>query len=179
MASRAQYVLRVAGRAKGDTPNAVLVKMEADLKKIFKEPASPGTASPSLDKKDEAGWPSGFVLEGYNVCQWKLTVDEPYKPVHKDDAARKQADGKKEATAWPEDRMINFRAEIHHDRDGSLFLNRQVMVPQVNWFYHNRLFKWHADLFQKLKRFNADYAKHLLEPVWFREWQWYCGNGGC
>jgi hypothetical protein len=57
------------------------------------------------------------------------------------------------------------------------------MLPQVRWFYNYRRYRWHRELIERLDRINAnlmgEFRQALVERIWFRDWQWYCGNGGC
>jgi hypothetical protein len=158
MASRAQYLLRIGGRLEGNANKQDVISLLGD---IFDAPKSP------MGKSGQTGsgnWPDGFVLQGYSVCQWteaKDTVDNP----------------------WDKETMISFRAEVHHTQLGTLYANRAGMLKEVNWFYHYRDYDWHKDLTKKLKDVNdklkKKYGNGLIERVWFRDWQWYCGNGGC
>lgn len=175
MGSRAQYVLRIAGRVKGNAAPAVKTSLDAEFDKIFgKEPVTPGTAS--FDDQPGPGWPNGVVLKNYLACQWRSSRDKAYAEATPDEKTKYQA---KCGAPWPDDYMYGFRAEIHHHLDGSLYLNREKMLPDVKWFYHNREYKWHCDLVRLLWKLNEDHKTIILERIWFREWQWYCGNGGC
>jgi hypothetical protein len=161
MASRGQYLLRIGGRLTGRNVQRNVV--ETMVNKVFAKPDAK-LAEGVPGKKTTGGWPNGFILKGYTICQWTqppLLVDSPN-------------DG---------DTMINFRAEIHHTLPGSLFGNKEKMLPHVEWFYNSRDYKWHEELRAKLKEVNDElekkYGKALVERIWFRDWQWYCGNGGC
>ena len=158
MASRGQYMLKIAGRLDG-------AFKEPDVKEalgtIFSEPGK-GEGVP--DKLQTGGWPLGFVLMGYTACQWDLKVDNPH----------------------PDQTMITFRAEIHHTFPNSLYQNKDEMLRHVKWFYHYRDYRWWQELSAKLdqeanpallSRFKQ--TPCLRERLWFRDWQWYCGNGGC
>lgn len=158
MASRGQYLLRIGGRLSGNHPE---VEVRKSLGGLFDEPkkhvGEPG-------KKELGGWPEGFVLVGYIPCQWDLTIDHPH-----DDQT-----------------MISFRAEIHHTFPNSLYQNRAEMLRHVDWFYHYREYKWWKDLTRRLeKEANVSLVRNhkqqpcMPERLWFRDWQWYCGNGGC
>lgn len=158
MASRAQYVLKIAGRLDGAfAPREV----EDALEGLFDAPS----AEEGLpDKMDTAGWPNGFVLVGYRRCQWDLAIDHPHA----------------------NQTMITFRAEIHHTLPNSLYQNRVEMLRHVHWFYHYRDYRWWTELSARLEneanpallsRFKQ--TPCLRERLWFRDWQWYCGNGGC
>lgn len=168
MASRAQYTLKVGGRLKGNLGKTAFDKIEEKLDKIFKS-ATAGTAA--FDNEPGDGWPKGFILKNYSVCQWALSLDKPYEPKHPDD--------KEKYKNYSAEVMVTFRAEVHHNREGSLFLNRLDMLPDVKWFYHYRNYKWHTELMEKLDELNEEFKDVLTERIWFRDWQWYCGNGGC
>ena len=36
----------------------------------------------------------------------------------------------------------------------------------------------HGELSALLRSFNQRQQAKVLDRVWFRDWQWYCGNGG-
>ena len=174
MASRGQYLLRISGRTRPNQEDSLLNGLRRDLESIFGKQPGGGTASFANNPGDD--WPAGFVLRGYSVCQWHLSPlfqDKPYAPKHDDD--RKNPRWLK----YPDESTIDFIAEVHHTLTGPLYFNRHAMIDEVKWFYHHREYKWHADLVDLLEKLNAKYAKILLERVWFRDWKWYCGNGGC
>lgn len=156
MASRGQYLLRIGGRLRGDVQERAVRRM---LGGIFDEPKGPGRGVPG--ETNVGGWPAGFILRNYIPCQWQLSIDHPRR----------------------NETMIGFRAEIHHTLPGSLFDNRQIMLPQVRWFYNYRRYRWYRELIERLNGINAnltgEFRQALVERVWFRDWQWYCGNGGC
>jgi hypothetical protein len=168
MASRAQYMLKIGGRLKGDASAKTFKDIKERLDDIF-APISAGTGAFTDEPGD--GWPKGFILKNYSVCQWALSLDKPHKPEHPED--------KKTYKTYSEEVMVTFRAEVHHNREGSLFLNRLYMLPDVNWFYHYRKYLWHEQLMEKLEELNDEFKNILIEKIWFRDWQWYCGNGGC
>lgn len=157
MASRGQYLLRIGGRLEGNFKESDVLEALGD---IFDAPTKEPAGVPG--KKDAGGWPEGFILVGYKACQWDLKVDNPH----------------------PDQTMVSFRAEIHHTFPNSLYQNRVEMLKHVEWFYYYREYKWWKDLNKKLKDANGSVQKRFKqhcppERIWFRDWQWYCGNGGC
>jgi len=152
MPSRGSYLLRVGGTLKGDlTANGAIIE---EIRKFFEQRPKQGAAS--FDAKPGAPWPDGFVLKDYHVCAWDLKVEEENKET-----------------------LISFRAEPHHILSGTLYANKDVMVPEVRWFYHSPEYKWHMDLKAKLRAWNQKIGpENLICWIWFRDWQWYCGNGG-
>ncbi|HEY8251430.1 MAG TPA: hypothetical protein VIG70_12565 [Burkholderiales bacterium] len=157
MASRGQYLLRIGGRLEGNLKEKDVLSV---LGQVFRTPRG-GEGVPG--ERDTGGWPEGFVLMNYSPCQWDLKVDYPH----------------------PDQTMISFRAEIHHTFPNSLYQNRAEMLRHVEWFYHYREYRWWKELTKHLekdvnpalrKKFKQDC---MPERLWFRDWQWYCGNGGC
>ena len=69
--------------------------------------------------------------------------------------------------------------EMHHILPGTLYGNKGSMLPDVQWFYHSPEYQWHRDLKARLESWNQSVGQaNLVERLWFRDWQWYCGNGG-
>ena len=157
MASRGQYLLRIGGRLQGKLEKKDVLSA---LGGIF---SAPKGAEGVPGKKDIGGWPEGFVLVDYAPCQWDLKVDYPH----------------------PDQTMISFRAEIHHTFPNSLYQNRVEMLRHVKWFYHYRQYRWWKELKKRLDKevnpaLRAKFEQNCPpERLWFRDWQWYCGNGGC
>jgi hypothetical protein len=52
------------------------------------------------------------------------------------------------------------------------------MLEDVRWFYHYVEQNWHKDLVERLIEFNSKQPDILVDELWFRDWQWYCGNSG-
>jgi len=176
MASRGQYLLKIGGRLRGNTEPRVLADLRARAASIFADPDTRGTAA--FDNRPGDGWTRGFILVDFAVCQWTLSIDGPYEPNDPQDIRQRDED-RRNGRAWPDEIMLTFQAEVHHTRDGSLFLNRRRMIPEVKWFYNYRRYRWHAELSQALNELNHTFQASLIERVWFRDWKWYCGNGGC
>lgn len=168
MPSRANYVLLLAGRLKGDQVGSkIMNEIQAAFPKPEpKEYAGAAATDEELKQAEKnndklgAGWPGGFVLKDYKVCDWR---------------AKPERYGQYET-------LFAFRAEIHHTREKSLFDNRETMLRHVSWFYNYRLYTWHGDLVKTLQDLNTMIKKHkedlLIAPIWFSSYQWYCGNGG-
>ncbi len=159
MASRASYVLRVGGRLKGTRDN--YSPIVGEMQEFFKQqPASNKIVA--RDNKPGPHWPDGILLHDYEMCTWDFKAEEEYKD-YKEYAAT----------------VISFRAEAHHILNGTLYTNRSVMIPDVQWFYHSPEYQWHMDLKKKLQEWNEKIGQEKMFCwIWFHEWQWYCGNGG-
>jgi hypothetical protein len=162
MPSRTSYLLRISGRVRG----SIAEDLKKKIDDLFRRPTSflgePLPGQPPLG----AGWPDGFVLKGYNLCEWTPS----YEPYH--DMGAKEYE--KEQT------LFNFRTEVHSSLPGTLHDNRDTILPHVEWFYSYRFYHWHRELKNGLHEVNelAEKAGVLVEPIWFREYQIYCGNGG-
>jgi len=75
--------------------------------------------------------------------------------------------------------IIHFRAEAHHILNGTLFGNKDRMIPDVRWFYEGPEYRWHSELRARLDEWNQKIGDaNRIDQIWFRDWQWYCGNGG-
>lgn len=177
MPTRTSYLLRLSGRLDGKwvesdprnkdkrIPIGVMKEIieqfgaRPESKDAAGEPAAENAPPPSLDQKGHGvGWPEGFVLKGYDVCEWCPDAEE-YQG---------------------EQTLFNLRVEAHRSQPGTLYDNDKDILPKVRWFYTYRDYEWHRDLKRRLYKAN-DLAKAkgvLIEPIWFREYQIYCGNGG-
>jgi hypothetical protein len=148
MPSRGSYFLKIAGVLR-DAPEANAPAI-SDFRKIFSDAPPPAGAGD--------GWPAGFVLADYRACQWSPSV-ESFAPRQ-------------------DETLLTFRAEVSILVPGQLYDNRESFLDHVRWFYHYREQPWHAELSKLLKDFNQRQQAKILDRVWFRDWQWYCGNGG-
>jgi hypothetical protein len=118
--------------------------------------AKPAKAIARWDDKPGAPWPDGFVLHDYHVCAWDFRIEEASFET-----------------------IVSFRGEVHHILEGTLYGNRGSMIPDVRWFYEGPEYRWHEMLRAKLEEWNTRIAEaNRIERIWFRDWQWYCGNGG-
>lgn len=150
MPSRATYILKIHGRL--TVAPGSDPQTETDFKKDFEE-LFPKPVAPAPD----GNWPAGFLLEGYQICHWEPRVESA-------------CEGKYT--------LLDFRAEINSFKTGQLFDNRNTLLEDVAWFYSYAIKKWHRDLRDQLVGFNDKWRSVILDEVWFRDWQWYCGNGG-
>jgi len=156
MPARGSYLLKIAGKLQGDLVKSALVKQ---VEREFPRPPGPGKGDP--DSIPGPGWPEGFVLKEYQVCDWVVETEL-------DTASPTPAT------------LFTFRAEVHHSRTGSLYDNRDRMLKEVRWFYHYREYQWHKDLLKLLTKLNERIEKEakLVEKITYCHWQWYCGDGG-
>jgi hypothetical protein len=171
MPSRTSYLLRISGRFRGkigDIPQNI----RGDIDALFARP-SDAAGLPEGDTPPAEGygadWPRGFWLKNYNLCEWTPLADLY------ESQTDSGADPSEQAQV-----LVNFRTEVHRAQPGTLHDNHVEILPYVKWFYTYRHYKWHRDLKTKLHVINkrAKEANLLVEPIWFREYQIYCGNGG-
>lgn len=165
MAARTSYLLRLSGRMRGDfnTVEAIIASS-----RIFDGPtqqtarvAPTGSPLPYGDP-----WPNGFVFPHYIICNWNRRLER-----HAYRANGRQV----------EEIVFGMRAETHSTRDGTLYTAQKQILPEVEWFYAYRDYTWHPDLIAKLQALNAAIrpkVEELIAPIWFSEYQIYCGNGG-
>lgn len=155
MPSRSSYVLRINGKLFNNETTPDNKPAIDKFREIFEPPSKP----PMNDAK--LGWPDGLVREGFKICQWG------------EDSTRVENYGPHDTFT-----LLDFRTEIFAVRRGQLYTNRDTMLPDVEWFYHYPDQLWHKQLKERLENFNDDHVDRLAEKLWFRDWQWYCGNGG-
>ena len=119
MPSRASYLLRVGGRLRGDlNTNRGIV---TEMKTFFATKPVQGVAN--WQDKPGAPWPDRFVLKKYHVCAWDLKPEEEMSQT-----------------------VVSFRAEVHHIQEGTLYGNKDRMIPDVRWFYEGPEYLWHREL---------------------------------
>lgn len=170
MPSRAMYELRVTGLLLG--PLSVNSAGCEAFRFLF--PVNAPAPVPPVPPADWAAagepWPRGFILPGYDITRWASLAEE-----------------------WPRERLgveqnpgpelttgLTFHAQLTRTLPGTLFGNRDAMLQEVNWFYTYCLRRWHQELRDRVKELNGTLAGlgQVLGVVDFRDWKWYCGNGG-
>ncbi len=168
MPSRAMYELRVTGLLLGSP--AVNSAGCAAFQNLFPiNPPDPLVPPVNWLLPGEP-WPQGFRLPEYEITRWDSRAEE-----------------------WPRERLppeqkpgpelttgLTFHAQLTRTLPGTLFGNREAMLPEVNWFYTYCLKRWHQDLRDRIKALNSTLIGlgQVLGMVDFRDWKWYCGNSG-
>ena len=109
------------------------------------------------------GWPGGLISSDWQVNFW-------------DSAAEVGGEGDQET-------RFTFRVELSSRLDGTIYDWRdELSYTHFHWFSHYRDNVWHKDLKVRLEELNHEIARQyggdkLVEKIWFREWQFWCGNG--
>lgn len=154
MAVRVSYVLEIGGRLDGDLAanNVIIPQVQLVL------PTVPPVGPPPPD------WPRGFVPPGWQVRFWDSRAEIGGSPLR------------------PETR-ISFRAEVSVVLDGTIHGNQGQLNQHFQRFSNHRGEQWHQQLIVQLGTLNQQIVTQhgparLIERIWFREWQFYCGNGG-
>jgi hypothetical protein len=166
MPAMAWYELKLTGTLSG--PSEGNEKLIAQFQDLF--PPEPPEPPPSEEAWNELfPWPTGFMLPGYKVVKWLSAADDI------PNAQSSRATGGADTVT-----LLTFLAELLAIYPGTLFLNREVMLKEVGWFYRYCNIEWYMDLKRKLNALNSSFAKSdkLIARVDFRDWKWYCGNGG-
>ena len=153
MSVRVRYTLGVGGRLAGppEENGSILAQVHQVLPALA--PARPG-----------GGWPAGFLRPGWQLGFW--------------DSAAEIGGANNQET------RIGFRAEVICRLDGTIYDAKQELVD--THFYEFCAYRdnvWHKDLKVRLEELNQDIAKQhgaekLIEKIWFRQWEFFCGNGG-
>jgi len=153
MPVRVRCTLGIGGRLAGppEDNGAVLAEIREVLPKGAPERAG-------------AAWPSGIATPDWQISFW-------------DSAAEPGGETDQET-------RVTFRAELSSRLDGTIYDSREDLTyTHFHWFSHYRDAVWHKDLKVRLEELNHEIAKRygaekLIEKIWFREWQFFCGNGG-
>lgn len=171
MPSRAMYELKISGLLSGlKTDNTAQSQAFLDRFPMNPPPVVPAIALAINWIASTGPWPAGFLLPGYEIARWDSVIEEwPRERV-----GLKQDPGSERTTA------LTFHAQVTRTVPGPLFENREIMLKEVDWFYNYCLRPWHQDLRIKVKALNDALAGsgRVLSAVDFRDWKWYCGNGG-
>jgi hypothetical protein len=153
MPVRATCRLGIGGRLAG-TPEAnaaILKRVQTLLPK--ERPTGAG-----------GGWPGGLATHGWQISFW--------------DAAAEVGGELDQETRF------TFCFELSLLLDGTIYDWRDDLTStRFHGFAHYRDAVWHKDLKVQLEELNHeivhDYgAEKLIEKIWFRQWEFYCGNGG-
>jgi hypothetical protein len=161
----AWYELRLTGTLGGPASE------NQDLIEAFRTvfPSDP-PATPGPEGWNELfGWPTGFLLPGYKPTRWISAADDVPSQVSK------QAMG-----GFAVVTLLTFQVEMFATFPGTLFINKDHMLKEVAWFYNYCNLAWYTDLKRKVNQLNEllERSGRLIGRVDFRDWKWYCGNGG-
>lgn len=156
MPARASYELKIEGILKGS-----LLENKDEIQKfrdLMKKPTEDKGKLGSLE-----GWPNGFWLRDYRLCRW-------------------EADGYRYDDTLT---ILSLYAEVTVFASGPIYEDKVQMplLEDVEWFYKFKKQNWYKleklGLEARLAKFNSDIdTKKLIENLRFREWKWYCGDGG-
>jgi hypothetical protein len=153
MPVRVKCILGIGGRLAG--PPEANGPVLAEVRKVLSKDAP---------AKRGAGWPAGLATPDWQISFW-------------DSAAEIGGETDQET-------RVGFRVELNCRLDGTIYDSREELAyTHFRWFSHYRDAVWHKDLKARLEELNHDIAKRfgaekLIEKIWFRQWEFYCGNGG-
>ncbi len=153
MPVRVKCTLRIGGRLAGPPEeNSIIL---AELRDLF--PPDPPT-------RNGMGWPNALVSSDWQIGCWDCAAEVGGK-------------------TGMETRIL-FRVELDGRLDGTIYDCREILMEtHFRRFSHYRDAQWHQHLKTRLEELNRDIAKRfgaekVIEKIWFREWQFTCGNGG-
>ncbi len=153
MPVRVKCTLGIGGRLAGPPEeNAIIL---AELRDLF---------PPDRPTREGMGWPNGLVCPDWQIGFWECAAEVGGK------------------TGM--ETRIQFRVELESRLDGTIYDCREtLMETHFRRFSHYRDTRWHQHLQTRLEELNRDILKRfgaekVIERIWFREWQFTCGNGG-
>jgi hypothetical protein len=153
MPVRVTCALGIGGRLAGppDQNDAILALLQVLLPKDA--PAGVG-----------GGWPGGLAAHGWRISSWNSAAE---------------VGGEDE-----QETRLTFRCELSTLLDGTIYDCRaELTYTLFHGFAHYRDAVWHKDLKVRLEGLNHEIvqrygAEKLIEKIWFRHWEFSCGNGG-
>jgi hypothetical protein len=153
MPVRVTCALGIGGRLAGppETNHAILVQ----LQRLLPKDAPAGVSG---------GWPGGLATHGWRITSWHS-------------AAEVGGEGDQET-------RLTFRCELSILLNGTIYDARDELTYTLfHGFAHYRDAVWHKDLKVRLEELNHEIvqgygAEKLIEKIWFRHWEFSCGNGG-
>ena len=114
-------------------------------------------------RQDGSGWPAGLAPADWQVTQW---------------TSEAEVGGYDQ-----QETRITFRVEISAILDGTIYDARDPLEGHFRSFACYRDALWHKELKVQLEELNERIVKRhgpekLIEKIWFRHWEFSCGNGG-
>ena len=73
---------------------------------------------------------------------------------------------------------LTFEAEAEFEGKGGIDDHKESQKRDALWFFEHWSKLWHQTLRGRLATFNNNHKGEMIEPARFREWEFYCGNGG-
>jgi hypothetical protein len=73
---------------------------------------------------------------------------------------------------------LTFDAKAEFEGNGGIDDHKESQKGDAEWFFEHWSKRWHQTLRGRLANFNNNHKGEMIEPARFREWEFYCGNGG-
>src|SRR5262245_25376118 len=71
---------------------------------------------------------------------------------------------------------VSFEGKAEFKGHGGIDDHKESQKLDAAWFFDHKDKSWHQTLKDKLTAFNE--KRDMVDRVWFREFEFYCGNGG-
>jgi len=72
---------------------------------------------------------------------------------------------------------LTFVAKAEFKGNGGIDDHKESQKRDAEWFFEHVTKQWRQTLKARLIAFNNDH-KDMIEPAWFRDFRFHCGNGG-
>ena len=178
MAVTTYYTLSIGGTV--GVPFDTRSGIENEWRLVFGDPPSQKArlaSAPAADTVD-LDWPDGFLRpnvptpsrllstgssQTYNlggewkIYEWKIAVEPGAEGAHT---------------------KLTFEAEAKFEGNGGIDEHKDSQKRDALWFFEHASKRWHLTLRDRLANFNNSHKGEMIEPARFREWEFYCGNGG-
>jgi len=179
MAVTTYYTLNISGVL--GQPYDPTSTVESEWRAVFGDaPSNDGKPRLSAAQAATAAdlpWPEGFLRPNVDVAPRKLTGanNRDY-----DLGGGWDIEGWEisvEPAANGSHTKLTFMAEVEFKGNGGIDDHKESQKRDAEWFFEHAAKPWHQTLKARLVAFNNDH-KEMIEPAWFREFKFYCGNGG-
>lgn len=178
MAVETYYTLTIAGTVGIPFGTG---SIENEWRALFGD--APSNAQQPTLSLDEAGacnldWPAGFL---------RPNVPAPSRALSGAGNQAYDLGGKWEIYEWEigvepvaagAHTKLTFKAEAEFEGNGGIDDHKESQKRDALWFFEHWSKLWHQTLRLRLANFNDNHKGEMIEPARFREWEFYCGNGG-
>jgi hypothetical protein len=125
----------------------------------------------------ELAWPAGFLLSDPSKTVKRLTGAKGMAYALEGHWSIEKWEMRVEPTASGAHTKLTFHAEAEFEGNMGIHQHKDSQKAAAEWFFEYLNKPWYKSLTAKLEDFRARH-KEEVEPIRFREWEFYCGNGG-
>jgi hypothetical protein len=146
---------------------------------LFGDQPKPGAREKGAYGEADADWPRGFLLDDPENIRHTLTRASDTSYPIEGHWKVESWDASAEPVARGAHTKLTFKAEVEFEGNFGIHEHRKSQKAAAAWFFDYLEQPWHKELSKRLSQFAAKHDdKKQIEPIGFKEWEFYCGNGG-